>query len=366
MYTMQTRKQLQGIKVYSPGKPVEEVKRELGLTQVYKLASNENPFPPLFLGPVFRRELKRVQQYPEAGCFYLRRALAKKHRIAQEQIVFGNGSDELIVMALRAFVSSGEEVVVAQPTFLVYEIQAAVQGARITRIPLSGFKYDLEAMSRAAGPRTKIIFVANPDNPSGTYCTHREVKKFLKMIPKNTLVFMDEAYFEFAPGDFPKTRELLKEFPNLLCTRTFSKAYGLAGLRIGYGIMSSRIAAALQKVREPFNVNRLAQAAAVEALKNKEYLKKVLTHTKKEKKYFYRQFEELGVEFIESATNFVLVNWKRDTRKVYDFLLRRGIIVRQLQGWGWNNFFRVTVGLHKENEKFIRELRRFLQEERKK
>lgn len=347
------KKQLEEIKSYQPGKPVEQVKRDLGLKEVYKLASNEIPFAPLYIRSAIEKEVTKINQYPEADCFYLRKALTAKLDISGEQIVFGNGSDELITLSLRACIEPGDEVVVAYPTFLIYEIQAQVEGAKIVRVPLRDLRYCLEDIAEKVTPRTKIVFIANPDNPTGSYLTHNEVREFLAAVPKEVLVFFDEAYFEFAPGNFPKTGRFLAQRENIIFTRTFSKAYGLAGLRIGYAVTSPAIAAALNKVREPFNVNRFAQVAAVAALKNKTFLNKVVDHVQKEKSYLYKELSRLGVTFRESATNFILIDFKRDTSALYGHLLNNGVIVREMRGWGLDNFLRVTVGKHKENEKFI-------------
>jgi histidinol-phosphate aminotransferase len=357
---MTYRKSLKGINSYQPGKPIEEVKRSLGLKEVYKLASNEIPFPPFYIAKAIAKELKNINRYPESSSFYLRRKLAKKLKVNEAQLVFGNGSDELITLALRAFVDKGDQIIVSYPTFLIYEIQGRIQGAKVVRIPSKGLGYCLEKIAKSITKKTKIIFIANPDNPTGTYLNQKEIKKFLGKIPKRVLVFFDEAYFEFGPKDFPKTLSFLKKRGNIIVTRTFSKAYGLAGLRIGYGITSKSIAQVLNKIREPFNVNRFAQAAALAALENRSFLRKVVSYTKKEKKYIYRELRKLKLIFVNSATNFILVNFKKDTSGLYKYLLKQGVIVRELKGWGLRQYFRVTIGLPKENSKFIKSLTEYL------
>lgn len=347
------KKELNKINVYKPGKPIEEVKRSLGLKDVYKLASNEIPFSPSYAYKAIQEEFKNINRYPEANCFYLRRCLSKKLKINEEQIIFGNGSDEIITLSLRALVREGEEVIVSYPTFLIYEIQSKICGAKIIRVPSRNFRYSLDDIAEKVTKRTKVIFIANPDNPTGTYVTHKEVESFLNKIPKTILVYFDEAYFEFAPEDYPETLKFLKNRDNIIISRTFSKAYGLAGLRIGYGIANKQIAGALNKIREPFNINRLAQIAAIAALKDDAFLKKVVGHVEKEKIYLYRELEKRGLTFVKSATNFILVDFKRDTGNLYNYLLKRGIIIRELKGWGLNKFFRVTVGTHKENKRFV-------------
>jgi histidinol-phosphate aminotransferase len=354
------KKGLDSVNAYTPGKPVEEVKRELHLKEVYKLASNENPFAPLHIRNAILKELGNINRYPESGSFYLRQALAKKLKVSQDQLVFGNGSDELIVMALKAFIDPGDEVIVAYPTFLIYEIQAKVCGATVQRVPLKNYRYDLVGMAAQVNARTKIIFIANPDNPTGTYATRQEIADFLSKIPSDVLVFFDEAYFEFAPSDFPDSRELLAARGNIIYSRTFSKAYGLAGLRIGYAITTPEIVKVFDKVREPFNINRFAQVAANEALKNKAFLNKVIRCLKDGKAYFYKELRKLNVDFIESATNFILIDMHDDAQAAVNYLLKNGVIVRGLAGWGLKNCFRVTIGVPKENKRFIELFKKFL------
>jgi histidinol-phosphate aminotransferase len=355
------KKSLQNVKAYVPGKPIEELQRELRLDKVYKLASNEIPFPPLYIRRALMRDFTNINRYPEAQCFYLRRMLSKKYNVTEDQLVIGNGSDEIIVLALRACVEKGNEVIVGFPTFLIYEIQGAIEEARIKRVPLKNYRYDLDAMASAVTKNTKIIFIANPDNPHGTYLTHKEVGGFLKRIPDDVLVFFDEAYFEFvSKRDFPRSLALLKKKGNIMVTRTFSKVYGLAGFRIGYGITTPEIARALNTVREPFNVNRSAQVSACAALTQKEFVRKVKTCVSEGKRYLYREFDKMNLEYIRSVTNFILVNFKKDTKELNQYLLKNGVIVRMLDPWGLKNYFRVTVGLPRENRAFIKALRSFL------
>jgi len=358
---MFVKKNLLKINSYQPGKPIEEVKRSLGLNKIYKLASNEIPFYPAYLDKIILKELKNINRYPESTCFYLAKELTKKHKIKSDQLIFGNGSDELIVLAIKAFTDSKSEIIVGTPTFLIYEIQAQIAGVKVKRVPLKGFEYDLDAIADAINKNTRLIFIANPDNPHGTYKKDSEVKKFLKKIPKDIIVFFDEAYFEFAPKkDFPKTLNFLKTRGNIIITRTFSKAYGLAGLRVGYAIATPRICEILNKVREPFNVNRIAQVAACASLKSDLFLNKVLKHTTKEKEFLYSEFENLEIKYIKSATNFVLVDFRANSKELYNFLLKKGIIIREMSSWGLKNFFRVTVGLHIENIMFIKYLKQYL------
>lgn len=356
------RRGLDKIENYTPGKPIEEVKRELGLSKVIKLASNENPFPPS--GKVIKaleQGLKKINLYPDSRSFYLREFLSKKLKVGKGNLIFGNGSDELIVLALRAFVERGEEVIVGWPTFLIYEIQSKACGIKVVRSKLKGFRYDLKDILSKVTKKTKIIFIANPDNPNGTYLKDKEIWGFLKQVPRNTLVFLDEAYSEFAPEDFPKSIKFLKAGHNIIFTRTFSKVYGLAGLRIGYGITKKKFVQAMDKVREPFNVNSLAQVAALAALNDKRYLRKTVDYIKREKKFMYEGLDKLGVRFVKSATNFVLIDLGNLSAKdAFNKLLYKGVVVREMSPWGMDNFIRVTVGKREENKVFLKALKNVL------
>lgn len=358
------KKGLNKIKPYQPGKPIEEVKRVLGLREIYKLASNEIPFIPEYIKKAVINEINNINRYPESSCFYLRKQLASNLEVKESQIVFGNGSDELITLILRATIENKDEVIVGYPTFLIYELQAAVQGAKIIRVPFKDLRYDLASIAKKVTKRTKIIFIANPDNPTGTYVNQKEIETFLKGIPKNILVYFDEAYFEFSPSDFPQTIDLLRKRGNIIVSRTFSKIYGLAGLRIGYAVTTEKIASILNKIREPFNINRFAQVAALEAIKNNNFLRNVRSSILEEKDYLYKELSRMNVSFKRSATNFILIDFKNDTKALNNYLLKSGIIIRPLDGWGLKNYFRVTVGLKKENRKFIACFREYLNKEK--
>ncbi|MDP8265444.1 MAG: histidinol-phosphate transaminase [Candidatus Aceula meridiana] len=356
------RKNILKIKPYVPGKPIEEVKRDLGLKEVCKLASNENPFSPSpKVLKAMQKALKGLNRYPDGSCYYLRKEIAKNLKVKETQLIFGNGSDEVIFQVVRAFVNEGEEIVIAHPTFLMYGIVGQIAGAKIKTIPLKNFRYDLVAMKKAVSKKTKVIFIANPDNPMGTYVTKKELDVFLKGLRKDILVFLDEAYYEFAPKkDYPNSFSLLKKYKNIIVTRTFSKMYGLAGLRIGYGVSSEEVIDILNRVREPFNINSVAQAAAVAALKDQAYYQKAIRLCEKEKQYLYEEFKKFGLSFVKSATNFVVIDVKKDSQKVFQKLLRKGIIVRNMNAWGLKNYIRVTVGKPQENRKFIRSLKEIL------
>jgi histidinol-phosphate aminotransferase len=240
-----------------------------------------------------------VNRYPDGGCYFLKEALSETLGVAPERIVFGNGSDEIILITLRALVDPGDDVLVASPTFQIYHIAAMIKGAGVNVVPSKNYKYDLEGMLEAITPRTKLIFIANPDNPTGTYIPEKELTAFLSKIPDNILVFIDEAYYEFASGDdYPESLKYLENMDKkIVVARTFSKAYGLAGLRIGYGVTNKAIAEVFNKIREPFNVNSTAQAAALAALKDEKYMRDIVAKIKNEKKRYYDYFESMGIDF---------------------------------------------------------------------
>ena len=346
------------IKPYIPGKPIEEVRRELGLKNVIKLASNENPYPPSpkVLAAMAKAALE-VNRYPDGGCFQLRRTLGRKLDVDDDQLIFGNGSDEIINLAVKAFVTKGDEVIIAKPSFLVYEIASVLSGARVHQVPLKDFCYDLEGMRSKVNARTKIIFIGNPDNPAGTYITSAQAEAFLRSVPKNILVFFDEAYFEYVQAkDYPDTLSLMKKYPHVMTTRTFSKIYGLAGLRVGYGIASREIIDILNRLREPFNVNSIAQAAALAALGDEAYYRKIVKDVNEQRQYLYRSLESMGISYEKSFTNFILVNVGGDSSHTAGALLKKGVIIRDMAVWGLKGYIRVSIGSASENKRFIKTL----------
>lgn len=355
------KKTIRSIKPYKPGKPIEEVKRELGLKNVYKMASNENA-----LGPspkavaAIKKGVMGIHRYPDGNSFNLKKALAKKFKLHSENLIIGNGSDELIVLALRTFINKGDEVIIADPTFLVYKIAAAIVGAKIIKVPLKAFHYDLEAMKKKITKKTKMIFIANPDNPTGSYVNRKEVEKFLKGLSKDIIVFFDEAYFEYIfARDFPNSLRYLGR-GNVIVSRSFSKAYGLGGLRIGWAAASKEIIGYMNQVREPFNVNMLAQIGAAAALEDKKHVARSQKLVKEAKKLFYTEFKKMKLFFVPSVTNFILVNVGDKALEIYAKLMRKGIIVREMSGWGLNNFIRVTFGTNKENRLFLKYLKKYI------
>ena len=362
-FFVSAKKNLAKVKNYQPGKPIEEVEREYGLTNAIKMASNENALgaSPKALAAI-RKNLSKIYRYPDGGCFYLRNKLAKTLKVSAESLVFGNGSDEILVFAVRAFVEKGDEVIIADPTFMIYEIATQVEDGTIVKVPMKNFHYDLEGMKNRIGSKTKLIFIANPDNPVGTYVNEADLLKFLKAVPPSVIVVLDEAYYEFAAvkNDYPDSIGLLDSFRNLIVARTFSKAYGLSGLRIGFAVASTNIAYALDKVREPFNVNILAQTAAIAALDDTAHLRKTLSMVAAGRRYLTRELEAMGVKVIDTVTNFILADLGRDASGIYEKLLRNGVIIRPMGVWGLKNFIRVTIGKKNENERFISELKKIL------
>ena len=357
------KKVILDVKPYVPGRPMAEVKRELGLKDVIKLASNESPYPPSpKVLKAIQGSLKELNRYPDGNCYYLRQKLAQSLKVNPGQLIFGNGSDEIIVLAVRAFVNQGDEVVIAGPSFLIYEIASQMAGAEIKAVALKNFYYDLPKMKEAVNKKTKIIFLGNPDNPSGKYFTQPQMEAFLEGLSSSILVLIDEAYYEYVKTkDYVHSINLLKKHKNIFITRTFSKMYGLAGLRIGYGIGDPEIVNYLNRLREPFNVNSVAQRAALACLEDKGYYEGLLRKINEGKKFLYKNFKKLGLDYVESFTNFILVKAGRgDTSLMIQILLKNGIIVRDMSSWGLKGYIRVTIGTDLENKKFIKVLEAIL------
>lgn len=357
------KKHIQDIKPYEPGKPIKELQREYGIRHVIKLASNENP-----LGPsgkavrAMRKALRDVHLYPEGSCYYLVSRLAQELEIDREQILFGNGSNEIIELIARSFLSEGDEVISSEMTFLVYPILSQTCGAKFRAVPMKDYRYDLEGILTAITPKTKLIFIANPNNPTGTYVTAREVEDFLSKVPEHVIVCMDEAYVDFVDAeDFPQMLPYIKNGrQNVIVLRTFSKAYGLAGLRIGYGLASKEMIAYLHKVRQPFNVNALAQVAATAALDDTFFRWRTKWLVTSGRKFFYRKLKKLGLEYLPSQANFILINVKTDEHEVFNALLRNGMIVRAMGAYKLPNWIRVTIGRRSQNAQFMRLLKDYL------
>ncbi|MCP4650023.1 MAG: histidinol-phosphate transaminase [PVC group bacterium] len=355
------------IKPYKPGKPISELKRELNLKHVYKMASNENGIGPSPKAvSALKKSLLDINRYPDGEAFSLKKAISKKYRLKYENLIIGNGSDELIVLAMRAFVNKGDEVIIADPTFLIYKLAATLANAKVITVPLKAFRYDLAAMKAKITARTKMIFIANPDNPTGSYVNRKEIEQFLKGLPRHVIVFFDEAYFEYVyTRDYPDTTKYIRR-GNVIVSRTFSKAYGLSGLRIGWAATSPDIAGYLNQVREPFNANSLAQVAAIAALDDKKHIERSKNIVCRGLKYLTEEFKKLNLFFVPSVTNFILVKVGMKSEIVYQRLLKQGIIVRDMSGWGLKDFIRVTIGNQKENRLFISNLKKILNTDAKK
>lgn len=348
---------------YEPGKPVEELAREMGLqpSDIIKLASNENP-----LGPspkalaAMRDALDRAHFYPDGGGWALRGAIAEKLGLARENVVLGNGSNELIEFIGHAFLRPGDEVVTARHAFAVYALMAQLFGAKTVEVPDPGYTHDLDAMLAAITPRTRQVFVANPNNPTGTLVDQAAIDRFMDAVPGHVLVIFDEAYYEFLDNP-PDTLKYVREGRNVLVMRTFSKIQGLANLRIGYGLAPREIADVLQKTRQPFNANGIAQAGALAGLLDEEHMKKTRELTHEGREFLQAEFAAMGLEFVPGFANFVLVH-VGDGDKVFQALLRRGLIVRAMRSYKLPEWIRVSVGTMEQNRRFIAELRRLVDE----
>lgn len=352
------RKCVQNLKPYPPGKPIEELERELGITGSIKLASNENPLgpSPKAIGAI-TENLKNIHRYPDANAYYLREKLAGKFGLSMNRIIVGNGADELIALVAQTFLSPGETVVIPEHAFLLYETCAISFDGSVVIVPLADFSVDHEAMINAATSHTKIIFINNPQNPTGKALMRDEISRFLNELPPDVIVVFDEAYIEFSTDpDVGSGLEFLDSHPLLIVLRTFSKIYGLAGLRLGYGFASEVIVDALNSVRQPFNVNSLAQVAALAALDDDEFVKKTLNLTKGGLAYLYGELDRLGLTYIPTQANFLLIKTPLGARETYERMLRQGVIIRPMDSYGLEEYIRVNVGLPEENSRFIHTL----------
>jgi histidinol-phosphate aminotransferase len=346
---------------YEPGKPIEEVERELEIAGAMKLASNENPLPPSpRVLQAIRQVLGGLNRYPDGSGYYLRHALAKRHGVSPDAIVLGNGSNELLELVARAFVRHGEEVVFPHPSFVVYpSIVQSVGGIRVV-VTLKDHRLDLVTMARAVTPLTKLVFIANPNNPTGTIVTAEEVDRFLAELPERVIVVFDEAYVDFAQGpDFPDSLGYLRQGRRVIVLRTFSKVASLAGLRVGYAIADPDCIGLLNRIRQPFNVNTLAQVAALAALDDEAHTRETVAMIQEGIGTLYRAFDEMGIRYVPTRANFILVELP-DAGRVYQQLLRQGVIVRPMASFGLERALRITVGTPEENARLIEALRTVL------
>lgn len=353
---MKAPKHIRSINPYVPGKPVEELERELGIKNSVKLASNENPAGPSPKAmKALRKGISDLNRYPDGSCFYLRNALAEKLKISPEALIFGNGSNEIIELAARTFLAPGDEAIMGHPSFVVYStIVQAAHGKSII-VPLKDWCHDLEKMASKITKKTKIIFIANPNNPTGTINTAAEVDAFMKKVPKGVLVVMDEAYYEYvSSSEYADSMKYLGKGKDILILRTFSKIYGLAALRIGYGMSSEKTIEEMNKIRQPFNINTLAQIAAMGALEDDRHIKNTRKLNDEGKNYLYAELDKLKVTYIPTEANFIFVFLKKkNAPDINNKLLKKGIIIRPM-GPG---AVRITIGLPDENRRLVRALK---------
>jgi len=340
---------------YIPGKTIEEIKKEYGLKEVYKLASNENlfgPYPEVL--EKICEGLGDIKYYPDGECSEVRRKLAEKYNIDIDSIIMGNGTDQIIEMICDSFIEPGENVVITDPTFLIYEKSTLKCSGTVVKVPLREFRQDIEKLVDSVNNKTKILFLTNPHNPTGTNIDRKELDYVVENIKRNMLLVLDEAYYEYIPDEEKiNTIEYLSRYNNLVILRTFSKIYGLAGLRIGYGISESSIISALNKVRLPFNVNSVAQKAAAAALENEFYINEIRSRVEEEKDNFYNVLGKNGIDFIKSYANFILINTGENSDMIVEELLKNGFIVRPGKNLGVPGYIRVTIALPEVNTKFL-------------
>lgn len=347
---------------YVAGKPIEEVERELGITDIIKLASNESPLgaSPKALAAA-SEALKNIRMYPEGSCYVLRQKLVQKLGVPGDMLMFGNGSDDLIHCLGLAFLNADVEVVTATPTFVQYRAAATLAGARLIEAPLADYKYDLAALSEAFTAKTRMVFIANPNNPTGTMNTRQEIEAMLDKLPEGALAVLDEAYFEYVDHpEYPDSINYVRQRKNVVVLRTFSKIHALAGLRVGYGIADPSVVKYIDSVREPFNVNTVAQYAAAASLDDDQHLNESRRVNQEGKELYYKEFTALGLTYAPSYGNFVFVDLKRDAKEVTDALMKKGVIIRQGGIFGTPTCARVTIGLPHENQRFLKALREVL------
>jgi histidinol-phosphate aminotransferase len=359
-----TRACLQDVSPYLPGKPVAEVQRELGLEKVIKLSSNEN-----FLGPspkalaCLKQGIDQVHIYPEGASPLLRRALAEQSGVAEGNVLIGNGSDEITRLACETLLSPEDEVVCSEYAFIRFKQQSLLMGARVVEVPMRDWVHDLQAIAKAVTPRTKMVFVASPNNPTGTYNTAAEVAGLLEQLPSETILLLDEAYYHYAAplSDYPESvPSLLKKHRNLFVMRTFSKAYGLAGLRVGYGIGDPELVSWLDRIRMPFNVNLPGQEAALEAVKDHAFIEASVSQTSRNREWLRAELTRLGLHGPATASNFLFVKSPLPGRELFRKLLALGVIVRPLDEYGLPEHIRISVGSTSDNKTLVAALEKVL------
>ncbi len=357
-----TRDGVEKLIPYPPGKPIEELERELGIRGTIKLASNENPLGPSPLAVrAIMDKVNTLHRYPDGSGYYLKEKLNELYGVPLDQIIIGNGSNELIELIVRTFLSPGEHVVQAFPGYLMYEKIVTGAGGQMTFVSLSNLKIDLKKIGKSITNKTKIVIICNPNNPTGLALSKEEMRGFLKDLPKDVIVTIDEAYIEFVSDDkVANGLELLKDHPLLIVLRTFSKLYGLAGLRIGYGFATKQVVDYMNRVRQPFNVNSLAQVAATAALDDTGFVSQTKKLVRDGLGFLYKKIDEIGLEYIPTQTNFFLIKVPGGSKKVYEGMLRQGVIIRSMESYGLPDYIRINVGLQEENERFVKTLKKVL------
>jgi histidinol-phosphate aminotransferase len=350
------------INAWPTGKPIEEVQAELGLETLALMATNENP-----LGPspkalaAIKEEAQKVNRYPQGPCTYLMRKVAARLGTNEQTIVFSNGADNCLRIIGCTFLNAGDEVVVAHPAFPVYGIVARLLGAVPVEVPLTDYTHDLQAMAERIGPKTKLVFVCNPNNPTGTIVRRRELDAFVDSLPDHVVLVLDEAYFEFvADPDYPNSLDYIRDGRSVVGLRTFSKLYGIAGLRIGFTLSTPELTEVMGRVREPFPVSRVAEAAALAALDDEEFREKVLANNEQSKRFFYETLDQLGLPYAKTHTNFLFVDLKTDAQEAARKLLQRGFLVRPGTPWRHPTFLRITFGTMEENRGLVAALKEVL------
>ena len=352
------------IEQYEPGKPIEILQKELSLEgEISKLASNENPLGPSPLAiDAIKNSLAEGNLYPDNSCYQLRERLAANLGLSSEKLAVGNGTTELLYLMGVTFLNPEESFIMSETSFIMGKIVAQVMNSRLIEVPLKEYRHDLDAILKAITEETKIIYIDNPMNPVGTMANKKEISQFMEKVPEDLVVAFDEAYFEYVESaTYPDTLRYVEERKNVIVFRTFSKLYGLAGLRVGYCVAKEEFIHALWRVSPPFAVNRLAQVAAAEALKDKQHIEKTKEMNESGKRFLYQSFEEMSVWYIPSETNFVTFDTKTDAKRISDALQRKGIIVRPLTMYGKPTFLRVTVGTAEQNKQFVDAFRKIIQ-----
>ena len=349
---------------YVPGKPIAELERELGISHSIKLASNENPLGVSSkVTQAINEAMTEVARYPDGSGFELRQRLAQKHQLDPSAITLGNGSNDVLDMVARVFLTPGSESLFSEYAFAVYPISSQAAGAKLVAAPAKNYGHDLDAMLQRISANTRVVWIANPNNPTGTWLSETVLYSFLKKVPENTIVVMDEAYLEYVQeADYPDASLWLDEFPNLVVTRTFSKAYGLASLRVGYAISHPVIADMLNRVRQPFNVNSMAQVAALAALDDQGFIKQSVTLNNAGMTQLCEGFSSLGLSYIPSVGNFIALDLQQNASNIDQALLRLGCITRPLSGYGMPNHLRISIGLEEENQRLLTALKEVLKQ----